>query len=246
MKKTCSSSASDKQQCTCSYRTRLSSKTIGMKYGFHVSFIQQMVLVSVSMVVICANWLTDYFASKNGGATTIFKLRMRERTVRMRDVKRDDLLQDTALVFVTAGDGDMVACVPARITGRCARVNHSTQEYVGAEVPVADTGGACPMHQRSHGVRPPLSPPPACMRHAYSNQHSKQCCAKQIAQRSTFLLASASASAKHTVVISWPQLVGLRREQVLQVIITAALLPTQRRQADGSDRTRWRHGGRDC
>jgi len=132
-----------------------------MKYGFHVSFIQQMVLVSVSMVVICANWLTDYFASKNGGATTIFKLRMRERTVRMRDVKRDDLLQDTALVFVTAGDGDMVACVPARITGRCARVNHSTQEYVGAEVPVADTGGACPMHQRSHGVRPPLSPPPS-------------------------------------------------------------------------------------
>ena len=64
----------------------------------------------------------------------------------------EGLLGNTQLNFVGAQDGKRIVCVTAAITARALRVNHSTQEDAGADVPVEDSG-VCGAAQRNHSVR---------------------------------------------------------------------------------------------
>jgi hypothetical protein len=77
--------------------------------------------------------------------------------VRGSQVDNDPILSSTDnrsnFEFAKADGGYTVACVPARLTGRCARPNHSQQETKGGNTPMADISGTCTEQQRNHGVR---------------------------------------------------------------------------------------------
>lgn len=98
--------------------------------------------------------ITDKYSDKNGRTSTQFKLNVRPHVVLKSTIDLDPVLQGRlGLEYAHTDGGDMVACVRVNLTGRCARVNHSTQEWTGADVPVADSSSRCISRQQNHTVR---------------------------------------------------------------------------------------------
>jgi hypothetical protein len=96
--------------------------------------------------------LPNKHADTSGGLRTVFKLELNHRALTKQDVDAVNRANQDVMAFnyETAFDGSQVARVPARIRGRSARVNHSTQETRGADVPTADKAVACSAKRRNH------------------------------------------------------------------------------------------------
>ena len=121
---------------------------------------------SHAVFITCA--FADAHSTTNGLSAQLYSLQLHEHPITedfargklkpggQRDTRTADemLLSSTTLKFVGAQSGKRLACVTAAITARALRVNHSTQEDVGADVQVADAGGECAARsQRNHSVR---------------------------------------------------------------------------------------------
>lgn len=95
----------------------------------------------------------DPFFSKTGVDPTTFQLNLRTRVITKADAKDERMRLDPARFKFTKGsNGEELAYVTTRITGRCSRVTHSTQQDRGADVPTHDRAAKNGCSQRNHKV----------------------------------------------------------------------------------------------